>query len=133
MAAGLRGIAKGLVGSVSMAAAVLVAAQVALRAISLLVVGETRTHVAEVPPGTPLPPPTVVHVPYPPAVIPLAGAALLLVGLLARKLALAWSGVAVLSVFSVLFVFGQGGAFLPAAGLVLLLLILITITVRQPR
>jgi hypothetical protein len=115
----------------AVAAAVLLAAATAVRAASLLVVGETRTVVRELPPGAPQAPPSIVHVPYLPAVIPLAAAALLLAGLLSRTLWLAWVGLAVLCVFGVLFVFSHGLLLLPVAGLLLLLLPLIHFLQRE--
>lgn len=103
---------------------VLVAAAVVLYAIHMLVVGQAQASVPAVPLGQPQAPPTVVRVPWPPAVVPLVGAVLAIAGLLARRLSLAWAGVAILILFSGLFVFSGGGTFIPAAGLLLVLLII---------
>lgn len=63
---------------------------------------------------------------YKPAAGYLAASASLLLGLVAKKLMpLAWVGIAFLIVWSVLFLFSSGAAFLPAAGILLLLLVLV--------
>lgn len=55
----------------------------------------------------------------------LLAAVLLLVGLLGRKQFLAWIGLAILLLFSLLFLFSSGGILLPIAVLLLILLPLI--------
>ncbi len=63
---------------------------------------------------------------HPAGIVPLVAAALLLGGLLTRKLLIAWIGFAVLSLFSVLFLFGIGGGLLPVAGLLLICLAIVS-------
>ena len=60
---------------------------------------------------------------YKPAAIYLAASALLLLGLVIKKLMLlAWIGIVFLTIWSVLFLFSSGAAFLPAAGILIILL-----------
>jgi len=63
----------------------------------------------------------------PAAVVPLLASALLIAGLATRKLTLAWVGLVVLLAFAGLFLFGIGGGLLPATGLLLMLLIVISL------
>lgn len=117
--------------------AILLAVVVALYALFLLLVGEQRTVVpAEIPiSGAAQNVPQVSrveYVPFPPAVVPLLASAMLLMGLLTRKLLVAWIGLAVLGVFAGLFLFGNGGILLPAVGLLLILLIIISLSRRRP-
>lgn len=117
-------------------AAVLVAIAIALSAIYLLVVGGISVRVETVPYGQPMPQPmppgTVVRRPYQPAVIPLLAAALLIIGLLTKRLSIAWVGVALLFLFSGMFMFSWGLAFLPGAVLLLVLLFVIRAARRMP-
>ncbi len=69
--------------------------------------------------------------PAPQGFIPFLAAILLIVGLRVRKLLIAWLGLVTLLLFSALFLFGVGGAVLPAAGFLLVLMIIITITQRN--
>ena len=128
-----------LIHTVPTTMASLLAVVVAFYAITLLAVGETFTVVLETPieeineefqiPKMM----NIVHVPYPPAFVPLVAAALLLAGLLGRKQMLAWIGLGILLLFSLLFLFGNGGILLPIAGLLLILLLLINfIQKRSP-
>ena len=120
-----------LIHSASLAIASLMAVVVAFYALTLLVVGEKITIVPESPieeinKTDPVPMTmSIEYIPYPPAIIPLLAAVLLLAGLLGRNQLLAWIGLAILLVFSLLFLFSSGGILLPIAGLLLLLLPLI--------
>lgn len=62
-----------------------------------------------------------IYGPYPAAILPLLGALLCLLALWRRKLALAWAGLAILIVFSLLFLFSSGAALLPIVGALLIL------------
>lgn len=68
--------------------------------------------------------------PYLPAVIPLAAALALMVGVLVRRLAVARAGLIVLSTFSGLFLFSSGAALLPIVGVVFVLLLVISVLRR---
>lgn len=111
--------------------AVLLVSIVAIYAITLLVVGETitvvqETSIEEINTTDPVPMPvSIEYVPYPPAIVLLLAAVLLLAGLLGRKQFLAWIGLAILLLFSLLFLFSSGGILLPIAVLLLILLPLI--------
>jgi hypothetical protein len=107
--------------------AILLTVYIALQALRWLVVGQAVTTVAEVAsPQQPVQVVSVTYVPYPAAAIPLLAAGLLLSGLFARKwLRMAWVGVATLLLFSVLFLFSSGAAFLPATFVLLVLLALL--------
>ena len=60
---------------------------------------------------------------YKPAAGYLAASVLLLIGLVGKKLMpLAWVGIVFLIIWSVLFLFSSGAAFLPAAGILIILL-----------
>ena len=118
--------------TVATVAAILVAVAVALFAIYLLVIGQTGTLVREVPYGQPLPPGAVVRMPYQPAVAPMLAAVLLIIGLLTKRLSIAWAGLALLFLFSGLAMFSWGLAFLPGAVLLLVLLLVIRATRRTP-
>ena len=106
--------------------AIFLAALVALYALFLLIVGERWTVVQEGEATR-----SVQFVPDPDALVPLLAATLLLSGLVTRKLLIAWIGLVVLSTFGALFLFGVGGILLPVAGLLLILLTIITIIPRN--
>lgn len=122
---------KVLIMSAATAGAILLIAAVAFYALRLLIVGEAWTVVPEVsitealkqaPRGIVRFSPTTR-----PVVVPLLAAAMLLAGLLTRKLVIAWIGLAVLFLFSALFLFSIGAGLLPMAGLLLILLTIITV------
>jgi hypothetical protein len=112
--------------------AVTLTAGVAFRSVSLLVVGQASTVVAEVPLGAAPAPPRVVYEPYPPAVVPLGAAVLLLGGLLTGRLVVAWVGLAFLGAFALLFLFNMGAGLVPVAGLLLLLLLVVNALAPPP-
>src|SRR5919198_6498661 len=112
--------AKRVIANAATATAIVSAVVVGAFAVYLLVVGEGRQVFPGVPRGDPPGPPRVVYRPYPAAIIPLAAAALVLLGLLSgRQRPLAWAGLVFLALFGGLFVFGQGLPFLAAAALLL--------------
>ena len=103
------------------AGAVLLTTVAAAYALFWLLIGEQQTVVQE---GEAVS--SVRFVQHPAGIVPLVAAALLLGGLLTRKLLIAWIGFAVLSLFSVLFLFGIGGGLLPVAGLLLICLAIVS-------
>lgn len=112
---------------VTAAAAGLLALAVAALALYLLIVGARGI----ITPVDAAAPPRAEYRPYPAAVLPLAAAVLVLVGLRSRRQrALAWAGLLVLFLFGGLFVFGKGPLFLGDA--VLLLLLLAALQFLQP-
>lgn len=112
--------------------AILLTAVAALFAANLLFTGIQLPTVQEIPEGSTEPPAeTVETVPYPPAIPMLLSALVLLGGLLARKLWVAWLGWAVLGILSLLFLFSSGAALVPIELLLLLLLIFLTLIKRQ--
>ena len=117
---------KALIVNATTVAAILLAAAVALDGLFLALVGEPRTVVQE---GEVTG--SVRYFPHPLAVVPLLAAAILLGGLLTRRLLVAWIGFAALFAFGALSLFGIGGPLLPVAGLLLILLTLITIIQRH--
>ena len=72
---------------------------------------------------------TVSYEPYPTAIFPLVSSVFLIYGVLKRRnyLILAWAGLTFLLIFSGLFLFSSGAAFLPVAGLILVCLTITTI------
>jgi len=117
---------KVLIVNAATAAAILLAAGMAIYALFLLLVGVPGTVVREGEVTR-----SVRYFPHPAAVVPLLATAILLGGLLTRKLLIAWIGFAILSTFSVLFLFSIGGGLLPMTGLLLVLLTIITISRRN--
>jgi hypothetical protein len=114
----------------------LLAVLVGAYAVRLLVGGTLGVTVPETPLGNPNPTPFgSSYVPYSPALAPLLASALVLVGLLVRRPLLSWMGAVLLLGFSFLFVFSAGGGFLPLAGLLIALLLILHIfrTWRQDR
>jgi hypothetical protein len=107
-------------------AAILLAAAVALYALFLLLVGVPTTVVRE---GETIG--RTGYVPHPAAIVPLLAAVALLVGLSTRKLLIAWMGFALLAAFSVSFLFSIGGGLLLLAGLLLVLLTIVSIHQRD--
>lgn len=120
-----------LIHSAPKAIAILLVSVVAFYAIALLVVGAQVTGVSETPieeinNADPVPlAMSIEYVPYPPAIVPLLAAVLMLTGLMGRKQILAWIGLGILLVFSLLFLFSSGGILLPIVGLLIILLPLI--------
>jgi hypothetical protein len=97
-------------------------------AVRLLAPGVLVVTAPETLPGAPYPPPSSAsYESYHPALVPLLASALVLLGLLARLPLLAWAGAGLLLGFSLLFVFGAGGGFLPLAGLLIALLLILHI------
>lgn len=113
---------------------IVLAIVVALYALFLLANGQQVIVVQEVPEGN-MPPygiTTFESAPYPAAVIPLGAAIFLLGGLLTKKLWIAWIGLGVLLTFSILFLFSSGAAFLPIAGILLILIIIFQFSRKGP-
>jgi hypothetical protein len=97
----------------TVAAAALLACIVAVYGLYLVIVGPEASFHPAVPIGDPPTEPTTRNVPAIQGPIPVAAGALVLSGLAARRLVLAWTGAAVATAFASLFVFGVGGALLP--------------------
>jgi hypothetical protein len=115
------------------ALAILLAGAVALFALQLLIVGVPLTVVTEIPEGTQeLPMMNIEYAPYFPGVVPLVAMILFIGGLLTQKLWVGWLGWAMLIIFSLLFLFSSGAALLPAVGVLLVLLTIISYARRQP-
>jgi len=108
--------------------AIVLSLAVIVYAANYLIFGAQISTVQEIPEGSqePLPPAVVEYEPYPTAFIPLAAAVILIAGLWANKEMIAWMGWAILTVFSVLFLFSSGGGLLPLDGILLILLLAIT-------
>jgi hypothetical protein len=93
----------------------------------LVVVGQQWMVVQEAvpldePPGTA----RVETMPAPQGLIPLAGGALIVGGIAARRLVLAWVGAAIITLFAALFLFSVGGILLAVAPVLLVLLSIVT-------
>ena len=124
---------KMLISKVAIKATLLLAVVVGLYGLFLLIIGlpgmfiqEVRMfEVSEVVQESPR------FTPAPQGFIPFLAAILLIVGLRTRKLLIAWLGLVTLLLFSALFLFGIEGVVLPAAGFLLVLMIIITITQRN--
>jgi hypothetical protein len=113
---------------VATAISALLASAVAFYALDFLLIGVKYTIVSESPFGTPTSASQTMEQYYSPestAVGPLIAAGLLLFGLLSGKLEFAWIGFFVLTVFSILFVFGIGGPLIPVVGGLAVLLTII--------
>lgn len=118
------GIGRG-VGLTARILAILLTIVISVVATFLLFVQQPVEVVKEVPLGYEGVPPVgqILYERYKPAVIYLAASALLLLGLVVKKLMpLAWIGIVFLIIWSVLFLFSSGAAFLPVAGILLILL-----------
>jgi hypothetical protein len=112
---------------VARVSAALAAAVIVLYAAVLLVIGTRWVGVPAGAPGDPPGPPRVEHRPFPLAVVPLAAALLVLIGLLQSQRrpmawALMWTGAAALLVFAAVTIFSAGLVLLPAGGALLILL-----------
>lgn len=123
-----------LVATAATALAILLAGAVALFALQLLIVGVPLTVVPEIPAGTQELPGvvSVEYAPYPFAMVPLMAMILFIGGLLTQKLLAGWVGWAILTLFTVLFLFSSGAALLPAVVILLVLLTIISYARRQP-
>jgi hypothetical protein len=99
----------------------------------LVLVGPELTFVPAVPVGTLPAEGTTKTVPAVQGLIPLTGGILVLAGLAARRLWLAWIGAGLTTLFAALFVFGVGGALLPVVAALLILLGIVTWWGRSPR
>jgi hypothetical protein len=119
---------KHVVYRVATAVAILLAGGVALFALRLLVVGVPLTVVPEVPVGSEQLARVVdmEYAPYPFAIVPFIAMILFVGGLLTQKLWIGWVGWVILVVFSALFLFSSGAAVLPAAGVLFVLLVIIS-------
>jgi len=122
-----------LISKVAIKATLLLAVVVGLYGLFLLIIGLPGMFLQEV---QMLEVPELVQEssrfsPAPHGFIPFLAAILLIVGLRARKMLIAWLGLVTLLLFSALFLFGAGGAILPAAGLLLILMIIVTILRRM--
>ena len=118
------GISPG-VGLTARILAILLTIVISVVATFLLIVQQPVEVVKEVPLGYEGVPPVeqILYERYKPAAIYIAASALLLLGLVVKKLMpLAWIGIVFLIIWSVLFLFSSGAAFLPAAGILIILL-----------
>lgn len=112
--------------------AILLTAIAALFSANLLITGIHLPTIQEIPEGSNKPPAeTVETVPYPPAIPMLVSSLVLLGGLLARKLWIAWAGWAVLGILSGVYLFSSGAALVPIDLLLLLSLIALTLLKRR--
>lgn len=102
------------------ATSILITVAVGFYGLFLFVVGQPWTVVREGGGGV-----TVQWYSAPPALLIIAGDLVLLSGLLKRKLWITWIGFGFLLVFSMLFLFGIGGALIPLVSALLVFLILI--------
>jgi hypothetical protein len=125
---------KSVVTTAATALTILLASAVVLFALRLLIIGVPLTVVPAVPEGTQELPEVVdtKYMPYPFAVVPLIAMILFIGGLLTRRLLISWIGWTILGIFSVLFLFSSGAALLPAVGVLLILLIIISYTRGHP-
>jgi hypothetical protein len=118
------GIRRGIVLTARILA-ILLTVVISVGSALLLFVPQPVEVVKEVPLGYEgvLPVERILNEGYKPAAGYLAASALLLLGLVVKKLIpLAWIGIVFLIIWSVLFLFSSGAAFLPAAGILILLL-----------
>ena len=123
-AGNMGGLSKSLV-RMSTTAAILLAAMVAVYALSLLVFGQPWILAYEGGENRGL-----QFIPALAAFVPLVAVAMLLLGLLTRKKLMTWIGLAILLIFSLLFLFGIGGILLPVSGLLFISLVVIQIGSR---
>jgi hypothetical protein len=95
--------------------AILIGVIVVIHALRLIMLGTVITTVPESVLGEPRLGDAGAQVqltPYLPAVVPLIAAIALIVGLLINRLPIAWIALAVLALFSLLFLFSEGGGFI---------------------
>ncbi len=93
-------------------ASALIATTVVAYGLYLLLVGQALT---DMPEGSTVG--MVRYEPTPSGLVPLVGGSVILAGLLFERPLVAWVGLVVIAAFSVLFVFGIGGASVPVFGL----------------
>lgn len=108
--------------------AILLSAAVAFYSLFLVLVGMPGTLVQEVPEGEAYQAEawaTLTFIPHPASSLPLLAASAILVGLVTRRLVIAWIGLLALFAFSALLLFSVGAPLLPVAGLILVLLLII--------
>ena len=113
------------IGATAWMLAILLTIVIVVVSTVLLFVPQPVEVVQEVPQGYEgaLPVERILYERYRPAAGYLAASALLLLGLLVKKiLPLAWVGIVFLIIWSVLFLFSSGAAFLPVAGILIVLL-----------
>jgi len=113
--------------------AILIAVIIVIHALRLIMLGTVFSASSESIIGEPSLGDTGAQVqltPYLPAVIPLLAAITLIFGLLTNRLLVAWITLAVLALFSLLFLFSEGGGFIINDLLLLLLLGLIQLSRR---
>lgn len=117
------------------ALAILLAGVVVFYALRFLIVGREWLIIPEIPieeNSEVLLQPKTEFLPYPAAIIPLIAATLIIIGVLWRKLLIAWIGLVGLAGFAVLFLFSSGAVLLPLVGILLLLLGIVTICQKSP-
>jgi hypothetical protein len=117
-----------MIARVAAIGVVLLALIIAAYGIYLLVVGVTVVSMPAVPVGTPPGPASTATVPVMLGVIPMTAGGLILVGLVVRRIWLAWLGAAVTSLFAGLLVFSIGGILVPVAAVLFVLLGVLTWT-----
>ena len=98
---------------------------IAFTAINLLAYGVFNTVVQESTNGEPLQNFVLVRKSYRPAIFPLISTLLMGAGLWWRKQMFTWTGIVILMIFSLLFLFSSGAFFLPLALILFVLLLLI--------
>ncbi len=121
------------IANATTAVAIFLAAVVALYGLFLAIAGVPGTVIREVS-ITEVPEKvqgSLQFSPSPQGLVILLSAAMLISGLLMRKLTIAWLGLVILLVFSMLFLFGVGGGLLPIAGLLLISLSIVTVLRRN--
>jgi len=74
---------------------------------------------------------TIDREPYPAAILPLIASLMLMIGNMRKKQGLAWIGLAILLLFSLIFLFSSGATFLPVALLLLILLLIISFVQKR--
>lgn len=113
---------KNIIAKVAIIATVVLAIIVATYSFFLLVVGQPWTVAYEDNIGR-----QIEYIRAPQAIVPLLSAVMILGGLVVKQRVLAWIGTVILLIFSLLFMFGIGGILLPVAGVILLLVAIISV------
>lgn len=111
------------IAKVAAVVVILMSAIVAIYALFLLVIGQPWVTVSEGNADQ-----QVMFVRAYPAIIPFLAATTIVIGVVVRKQTILWIGNLVLFTFSVLFVFGIGGAILPIASITLLSTVLLILS-----
>jgi hypothetical protein len=101
---------------------IILATMIATYSLFLLTIGQPWSVVYEDNIGN-----QVEYVRAPQAIVPLLSTVMILGGLIVKQRVIAWIGTVILLLFSLLFVFGVGGIFLPVAGAMLLLIAIISV------